>query len=259
MSDHPVLVFGDDASDAADVAWLWINSHHWTGWNLDVLTAHRPEQFKVRPAEESRSHEWHPEHPRIPFAESGFLVTRQMLAETDPRFALSVDADLVVIGARGRGLLKKLHLGSTAEYLMQRPTAPLAIVREGHPVRSIVLCADGSPHAEFVTATLAGFPWISGVEVSVLAVQDDRVDAQTAVDTAARTLVAAGALATTAVVDGLPTPTILDHIDEQEPDLVALGTQGLTGLSLFRLGSTASAITRAVECSVLLACAPVPD
>ncbi len=259
MSDHHVLVFGDDASDAADVAWLWINSHRWTDWNLDVLTAHRPEQFKVRPEEERQAHEWHPEHPRLPFAETGFHETHQLLAEADPRFALSVEADLVVIGPRGRGLMKKLHLGSTAEYLMQRPAAPLAIVRKGHAVRSIVLCADGSPHAELVTATLAGFPWISGVEISVLAVQDDRVDAQTSVDAAARTLVAAGALATTAVIDGLPTPTILDHIDEQAPDLVALGTQGLTGLSRFRLGSTASAITRAVECSVLLACAPVTD
>lgn len=259
MSDHPVLVFGDDASDSADVAWLWINSHRWTGWHLDVLTARRPEQFKVRAAEASLPHEWQPEHPRVPFAETEIHETRQMLAETDPRLALSVAADLVVIGPRGRGLLKKLHLGSTAEYLLQRPTAPLAIIREGHPVTSIVLCADGSPHAELVASTLAGFPWISGVEISVLAVQDDRVDARTAADTAARTLAAAGALATTAVIDGLPTPTILDYIDEQGPDLVALGTQGLTGLSLFRLGSTASAITRSVECSVLVACAPVTD
>ena len=75
MSDQPVLVFGDDASDAADVAWLWINSHRWTGWDLDVLTARRPEQFTVRPAEASQPHEWQPEHPRVPSAETGIQVS----------------------------------------------------------------------------------------------------------------------------------------------------------------------------------------
>ncbi len=33
------LVFGDDQSQAADVAWLWINSHAWPGWQIEALTA----------------------------------------------------------------------------------------------------------------------------------------------------------------------------------------------------------------------------
>ena len=33
------LVFGDDQSQAADVAWLWINCHDWPGWQIEAVTA----------------------------------------------------------------------------------------------------------------------------------------------------------------------------------------------------------------------------
>ena len=30
-SETPRLVFGDDGSPSADVAWLWVNDHPWPG------------------------------------------------------------------------------------------------------------------------------------------------------------------------------------------------------------------------------------
>ena len=33
------MVFGDDGSPGADSAWLWINSHDWPGWTIEVLIA----------------------------------------------------------------------------------------------------------------------------------------------------------------------------------------------------------------------------
>ena len=37
MQPRPTLTFGDDRSPAADVCWLWINSHTWPGWRLEDL------------------------------------------------------------------------------------------------------------------------------------------------------------------------------------------------------------------------------
>jgi nucleotide-binding universal stress UspA family protein len=47
-------------------------------------------------------------------------------------------------------------------------------------------------------------------------------------------------------------------VERRSPDLVALGTRGLTGMRRLHHGSTAGAIARAAPCSVLLACAE-PD
>ena len=43
MTDPRTVVFGDDSSLAADIAWLFINSQRWPGWRLEVIAAHRPE------------------------------------------------------------------------------------------------------------------------------------------------------------------------------------------------------------------------
>ncbi len=33
------ILFGDDGSQAADLAWMWINAQSWGDWGIDVLTA----------------------------------------------------------------------------------------------------------------------------------------------------------------------------------------------------------------------------
>ena len=32
-----LLVFGDDGSSGADVAWLWVNEQVWPGWRIEVV------------------------------------------------------------------------------------------------------------------------------------------------------------------------------------------------------------------------------
>ena len=83
---------------------------------------------------------------------------------------------------------------------------------------------------------------------------DQIVDVDAAIDGARRRLEAAGATVEVRVERGAPTATIHAHLVEASPDLVALGTRGLTGLRHLRLGSTASAVARTATCSVLVAC-----
>ncbi len=259
MTSRPTLVFGDDGTPATDIAWLWINSQHWAGWRLEVVSVQMPHIGVALPRELTELHPWEPTNPRHLFAEAGFAEQAYLTAQADPRLALSRSSDLLVIGPRGPGLLKSLHLGSTADWLLAHPPAPMVVVRHGHLTRSVVLCVDGSIHARRVTDVLAGLPWIDQLNITILAVDDGRSDVQAAAAAAADRLQAVGADTDIVISSGRPTAVIMNHLDRAVPDLVALGTRGLTGLRRLRVGSTAGAVAQAAACSTLVACVDGDD
>ncbi len=254
MPRRSTLVFGDDGTPASDVAWLWINNQRWSGWRLESVCAHPQEAGPPLPHEQTRLHRWTPPCPRQLFGEAEFAEFVQLTADADPRLVLSRRSELLVIGPRGPGLLKSLHLGSTATWLLAHPPAPLVIVRHGHTVRSVVLCVDGSIHARRVTEVLAELPWVDTLHVSILAVDDHRFDAEAASSAAAERLRAVAADVDVSIVGGKPTRVIIERLERATPDLVALGTKGLTGIHRLRVGSTAGAIAAAAACSALVAC-----
>ncbi len=255
MSSTPTLAFGDDGSPASDVCWLWINSHSWLGWRVEIITAQELPIGPPVPAEDATLHHWDPPTPRTQFGESGFMEVEYLTARLDPRLALSRPADLLVVGPRGSSILKAFHLGSTAEWLLQHPVAPMLIARSGHTVATAIVCHDGSPHAQSTVECLTRLPWIGSVQVTLLVVADGRTDIATATSMAREEFDSVDIEPETVVVEGKPTAVILDEITQRGPDLVALGTRGLTGMQRLYHGSTAGAIARATECSVLLACA----
>lgn len=254
MTPTATVVFGDDGSPAADLAWLLINSHRWPAWNCQIVTANPPEIPRPLPRELTELHPWTPPNPRRRFSDAQFTAVSDLTTMKDPRVALSQECDLLVIGDRGPGLLKALRLGSTAEWLLAHPPAPLLIARHGQMIRRVVLCADGSPHADRVATALAGLPWASELDITVLAVDDGHVDPDRVADVAAARLSEVGATVETCVRIGKPTAEIDRQLTTSPPDLVALGTRGYTGIRHLRVGSTARAITHSTSCSVLLAC-----
>jgi nucleotide-binding universal stress UspA family protein len=254
MTVPRTLVFGDDGSREADVAWLFVNSHAWPGWRLEIVAAQMPDFGKPLPHELSEPHPWDPPVKRQTFEGTQFTGVVDLTAMADPRLVLSRECDLLVIGPRGPGMLKSLHLGSTADWLLLHPPAPLLIARQGHRVRRLTVCADGSAHADRVAEAVAALPWVGEVEITVVVVDDGRTDVDRATTSARDRLERDGAAVNVCVYSGKPTVAIVRHVDESSPDLVALGTRGLTGFRRLRLGSTASAVTRTVRCSVLVAC-----
>ena len=173
-SARSTILFGDDGSPGADLAWLWINSQSWPGWRLEVLHAVAPPVGPPLPKERTEPHPWTPPVPRVPFRESAIDEVVHLTAESDPRLVLERPSDLVVVGARGAGFLKSMHLGSTVEWLLSRPPAPLVIARSGRPVTSVLVCHDGSVHADRAVRAIGSMPWISGVHVTLLWTDDRR-------------------------------------------------------------------------------------
>jgi nucleotide-binding universal stress UspA family protein len=60
------------------------------------------------------------------------------------------------------------------------------------------------------------------------------------------------------VLSGHPASELLNFIDQEQLDLVVMGTHGFTGLAHFFLGSTAEKVVRRANCSVLTVRTPAP-
>lgn len=74
---------------------------------------------------------WHERYPQVP--------VRRLSAHTQPGAALVLaarDADVIVIGSRGRGGFTSLLLGSVSRHVMSHSDAPVVVVRQGQLVRS---------------------------------------------------------------------------------------------------------------------------
>ena len=256
------LTFGDDHSRGSQTAWDWIVGQQWPDWKLDIVTI---QQNGVPTTDSPLGYEalteFTPVDPRDLPTASGFREVRYLTAHHDPRvvFGSLPDSTLLVVGPRGRGILKALHIGSTAEWLMQCPSTPLVIARDTTAVRNILVGMDGSVHAHAAVRMLTRMPWISGTSITIVSVVEDFETVRQAADEAASLLSEAGAQATTLIVEpdphaiGVnPRRSLAAIADEQRPQLVVLGTHGLTGLPRMRLGSVASAVAHHVPCSVML-------
>jgi nucleotide-binding universal stress UspA family protein len=256
------LVVGDDSSARADVVWLWVNNHRWPGWLISVVTARPPAEWTPLPPERTHLHPWEPPHPRAILAGGTETRVEHLLAEADPRIVLDSvpDATLVAIGPHGGNRLG-LHIGSTAEWLLHRPTTPLVVIRSARPTRRVLVCTDGSSHARRAAEAAATLPWIGQCEVRVLAVRTGSGDVDGGVADAVAALRAGGAEPTALILDREAYPAghgdvrglLLEEMTTSGTDLVALGTAGSGGWRRAVLGSTASAIVHRAPCSVLVA------
>ncbi|MGY1740420.1 MULTISPECIES: universal stress protein [unclassified Blastococcus] len=260
---RPQLVVGDDGSPPCDVVWLWVNNHRWPGWRISVVCAH-PVTSGPPPGERGRLRPAPPVPGRQLFTPGPGTTVEHLEADGDPRVVLDscTGAALMAVGPRGRHFLKRMHLGSTVDWLLSahRPLVPLVIVRSARPVRQVVLCVDGSGHAQAAAEALARLPWLGDVRVTVLAVCERGVDPEAAVDAAAAVVAPAGDVVRRVTQPGADVRTsLLRALDEERPDLVAIGSAGRAGpLRRRTLGATADAITASAACSVLVARRPDP-
>ena len=265
------LVFGDDGSAAADIVWEWISNHSWPGWRISVVTAQAPSSGAPVPPERSQPHPWNPPAPReLPDGDDTTEV-EHLVAEADPRVLLDsfTDAALTAIGPRGKGVLKQLHIGSTAEWLVSahRPLNPLVVIRSARPTRRVLLLVDGSVHAQRAAQTLVDLPWSKDAQVTVVGVVDGHATVERAVEDTVALITSQGTTqVSTRVFSALPNTamfdvqaTLLGVISEEDPDLVVMGTRGVGGIRRAVLGSKASAVLRYATCSVLIAREPDAD
>lgn len=166
------LVFGDDGSSTSDTVWHWIDQHEWPGWTISVVTADDAADVTVLPPDRVPLVVWDPPHPRVlQDRHDGRTRVEHLVGRADPRVVIdsSGPSSLVVVGPRRQGLLDRLGVGSTVEWLLGSPHPPVAVIRHGNRTRRLLTVVDGTPDALRAVACLSAFPWLSTCEVRVLA------------------------------------------------------------------------------------------
>jgi nucleotide-binding universal stress UspA family protein len=187
--------------------------------------------------------------------------------------ARKIGADLIVVGSSESPRLAKVF-GSTADRVLRKATCPVLVVRHPLqlPLRRVLLPVDLSPLSaeafetglRFLVSISDGAPPV--VEALFVMTELDRQAlssraTETPVEQIASQelerfvdLHAAGVSwkIETLVESGFVDAGILDRIETWDPDLVLLGTHGLSGFERFLVGSVASTVIRQGASNVLV-------
>jgi nucleotide-binding universal stress UspA family protein len=199
---------------------------------------------------------------------------------------------LVIMGAKGLTDAPAFRLGSVALTVMKHAKASVLLVRQTTrstrqvswakrrtAIKRVLLATDGSKHSDMVTRFLLDLPLQRHCEVIVVTalqshlaawVKMPTLDFQTNQELLARLQAAEenearritvksekqfqtkGYKTVSLVLRGGVAESILASAKEYKPDIIALGSKGLSGIESLLLGSVAERVARYADCSVLI-------
>ncbi|MFB6206827.1 MAG: universal stress protein [Haloglomus sp.] len=195
------------------------------------------------------------------------VVARGAAHEVISAYTDQLDADLVAMGTHGRTGLDRLLLGSVAERTLRTSDVPVFVTPEnaGAPtIDSVLVPTDGSDTAvraaDHGIAVARRFDAtvhvVSAVDVRTISAAYEtgpaipeivaklESDHRAAVDTVVERAEAHDLDVATAVPQGPPARLLREYADEEDVDLVAMGTHGRSGLERHLIGSTTERLVR---------------
>jgi nucleotide-binding universal stress UspA family protein len=211
------------------------------------------------------------------------LTVSTILAPGSPRTEIAAEAkrwkaDLVIVGSRGRGALRRTLLGSVAQAVVRRAPCSVEVVRPpargrgGRAGMAILLATDGSEASLEAARSVAGRPWPSGTRVRVVSVarstpspadswtipsamlkgfdEQARQAAKKAAASAAHILESAGLAVSEAVLQGDPRKCLVDESRADPTDLLVVGSHGRHGFDRLLPGSVSEFVAIHAPCSV---------
>jgi nucleotide-binding universal stress UspA family protein len=186
--------------------------------------------------------------------------------------ARSARSNLIMLGARGLGLVKELILGSISHrVLMHAPCSTMIIKTPLTQLQKILLPIEGREDAEKALQFLALHPFRQPVEVEVFAVwpqpqlswpttvgQSDALEVQAIEEAQERMkpitdrLTQMNITCQAHVGIGDPAYAILEQAKASQSDLIMMGTHGRGGFSRFLMGSVSHSVLHQTPCPVLI-------
>ena len=174
-----------------------------------------------------------------------------------------MQADLVVLGARGKDFLRRLMLGSTAERLLRKSTRPMLVVKQRahEPYRRVLVAVDFSPwstplveltrrvapQAHLVLLSAYGIPFegkLRFASVSDAVIKTYREQARQSAERQLHALASGAGLAPSDWTPCLPhadaSLAIVEQEQEKACDLIVLGKHGQNMAEELLLGSVTS-------------------
>lgn len=192
--------------------------------------------------------------------------------------AAGFDANLIIVGSRGHGMVAALVLGSVSAEVVDHASCPVLVARRPQVAR-VLYATDGSAAASGAESIIATWPIFAALPVHVVSVADvvqpwhtgiaptmyrqvmeahekdleEALAAHTRIaEECAARLRSAGRDATAEVRDGDTAAEIIAAATEHGADLVVVGSRGRTGLTRALLGSVARNVAHGSDASVLI-------
>jgi len=188
----------------------------------------------------------------------------------------TINADLVVLGARGASFMRHMLLGSTADRMVSKATCPMLVVKQAphEPYKTVLVPVDFSacslrsirlaqavaPGAALILLHAYDVPFEGMMEyagVQTEQIQQYRANArQEAQQGMVALCEAAGlnpALTPTLVLHGDPSLLLVQQEQELDCDLIVMGKQGDNAVEDMLLGSVTRYALAQSQCDVLIA------
>jgi nucleotide-binding universal stress UspA family protein len=196
-------------------------------------------------------------------------------AEEIAALAKELEADLVVVGARGKGATRRLSTGSVSEEVARTAPSPTLVVRGGEeswPPRAVIVGDDLSREAERAGELAAGIGGLFGAPVSLVLgfpspgayghAEASRIQVSRKMFGEGGELLRRRAIRLEDLAGGRPAikvsagaaATIIQNTagESGEPTLVAVGSRGLSALRRLAVGSVSTDVLRAASGPVLI-------
>jgi nucleotide-binding universal stress UspA family protein len=237
----------------------------------------------VADAEDAMRDELSAELERLeePFAGRGWRLERRVVKGRPATAILDVarrfEADLIVLGSRGRGPLTTMLLGSVSAEVVDQADCSVLVAR-GSEASRVLVATDGSDVARAIPGLLSAWEAFSGAAVEAISIaplpdrsfdlvaevytlgtyrSDD--DRQSLLDRhrhlaeeMAQHLTERGIVATASVLAGDAAHEIIGAAHRRGADLIVTGTRGLHGVERVILGGVARNVLLHAPCSVLV-------
>ena len=188
-------------------------------------------------------------------------------------------ADLVVVGARGLGGVRRFLLGSVSHTVARHVHCPVLVVK-GRPreLGSVLIATDGSESANEAIGFFLSLPLGKKVRVRLLSAveaasyptsapglirsqlkamiaqleRERRAHVEKVLDRAAQELMGKLTRVTRSMPTGHPADEIVAAAANFDADLVVVGARGLGGMKRLLLGSVSERVLRDARCPVLI-------
>jgi universal stress protein E len=186
------------------------------------------------------------------------------------------DADLIAMGSHRRRILRDVFVGTTIERVMRTGHHPVLMVNTEPKgtYRRVVVATDMSEASANALSTARSLGLLDGAYVSLVHafeplakgmmiyanVEREKIEEHVAHEASETRRKLAdfvdklqlGELRyDLRLLEGPTFRTIKEFVDKEQPDLLVIGTRGLTGVKRILLGSVADAVLRGIECDIL--------
>lgn len=167
---------------------------------------------------------------------------------------VETNARVIVIGKRGEDAdLASGHLGSNLERIVRASRKPVFVAsRVFKPIAKVLLAYDGGASAMKAVDHMARSRLFQGLAVHVVTVGTPTAEVIKGLADAKALLNAAGVLAETSVVQGLPETALAQMVEEGPFDMLVMGAYGHSRIRSLIIGSTTTAMIRACKVPVVL-------